>query len=120
MITFKKINSAKIVKNESNYVYCIEVEKNHNFNANGINLKNCCRLKNELSTVGKDGKQEYVNSFGVGRNFYTVLIVWYLSPSHRLHILPSILKKILLVLSLVFLNLELRFLKIFLIFIKNY
>ena len=23
-------------------------------------------LKNELSTVGKDGKQEYVNSFGVG------------------------------------------------------
>lgn len=66
MITFKKIDSVKVVKNESNYVYCIEVEKNHNFNANGINLKNCCRLKNELSTVGKDGKQEYVNSFGVG------------------------------------------------------
>lgn len=38
-------------------------------------ISSCCRLKNELSTVGKDGKQEYVNSFGVGRNFYTVLIV---------------------------------------------
>ena len=29
-------------------------------------ISSCCRLKNELSTVGKDGKQEYVNSFGVG------------------------------------------------------
>lgn len=29
-------------------------------------ISSCCRLKNELSTTGKDGKQEYVNSFGVG------------------------------------------------------
>lgn len=29
-------------------------------------ISSCCRLKNELSTIGKDGKQEYVNSFGVG------------------------------------------------------
>lgn len=29
-------------------------------------ISSCCRLKNELTTTGKDGKQEYVNSFGVG------------------------------------------------------
>ncbi len=41
---------------------CLNVFMDDSTNA----LSSCCRLKNELSTIGKDGKQEYVNSFGVG------------------------------------------------------
>lgn len=62
---WKKI-TATVVKPVKDTVYCIGLKKNNVFSANGIFTKNCCRLKNELSTVGKDGKQEYVNSFGVG------------------------------------------------------
>lgn len=48
MITFEKITSCKEV-DPTQYVYDIELEKNHYFSANSIVTHNC-RLKNKLQT----------------------------------------------------------------------
>ena len=56
-----KIDSIKEIENNE-YVYDIELEKNHYFAANKIYSHNC-RLKNDFSKVAEAG---YQNSFGVG------------------------------------------------------
>ena len=51
------IDSVKKVKTDDKYVYCLEVEDNHNFNINNINVGNC-RLTSDIQELG------YFNSIG--------------------------------------------------------
>ena len=51
------IDSVKKVKTNDKYVYCLEVEDNHNFNINNINVGNC-RLTSDIQELG------YFNSIG--------------------------------------------------------
>jgi len=56
-VLFSDIDSVERVKNDSKYVYCIDVKDNHNFNANGVNVGNC-RLQSDIKELG------YFNSIG--------------------------------------------------------
>lgn len=57
MSKFCSISSVERVKNDSKYVYCLDIKDNHNFNANGINVGNC-RLLSDINEMG------YFNSIG--------------------------------------------------------
>ena len=57
MKKYVKINSCKKSKTTDKYVYCIEVDNNHNFFVNNINIGNC-RLQSNVKDLG------YFNSIG--------------------------------------------------------